>query len=89
MKKLICNRAFVRLLWHNCFVFSSFFMHFYRSNPHKCTEQKRMVFRCNGAPKEAIRTSARNRSCRAVMWGLLKRRSNPHKCTEQKLISNE
>ena len=64
LKDLICNRAFVRLLWYYCFCNASSSVHFCRSNRHKCMEQKPNIHCYASSLIEAIGASVRNRSNR-------------------------
>ena len=94
LKDLICNRAFVRLLWYYCFCNASSSVHFCRSNRHKCMEQKPNIHCYASSLIEAIGASVRNRSNRierltfptveAIGTSVRNRRSTRYKTSKQK-----
>ena len=95
MKDLICNRAFVRLLWCYCFCNASSSVHFCRSNRHKCMEQKPNIHCYASSLIEAIGASVRNRSNRierltfptveAIGTSAWNRRINPLLCSFKRI----
>ena len=86
LKDLICNRAFVRLLWCYCFCNAWSSVHFCRSNRHKCMEQKPNIHCYAPSLIEAIGTSARNR--RSTRYKTSKqKRSTHHKRIKQKAVN--